>query len=54
VYRVLRPNRHLYLFCDPTTMFVAKPEAEAAGFEFWKPIIWDKKRIGMGYQIAAD
>ncbi len=42
VYRVLRKNTHFYLYCDPETMFVAKPMAEAAGFKFWKPIIWDK------------
>jgi DNA modification methylase len=41
-YRVLRKDSHFYLFCDPETMFVAKPLAEAAGFKFWKPIIWDK------------
>jgi DNA modification methylase len=42
VYRVLRRNTHFYLFCDPETMFVAKPLAENAGFKFWKPLIWDK------------
>jgi DNA modification methylase len=42
VYRVLRRNTHFYLFCDPETMFVAKPIAEQAGFKFWKPLIWDK------------
>src|SRR5438067_11289376 len=42
VYRVLRRDRHFYLYCDPETMFVAKPLAEAAGFKFWKPLIWDK------------
>ncbi|HEX2687863.1 MAG TPA: DNA methyltransferase [Kofleriaceae bacterium] len=42
VYRVLRRNTHFYLFCDPETMFVAKPLAEVAGFKFWKPLIWDK------------
>jgi DNA modification methylase len=42
VYRVLRRNTHFYLYCDPETMFVAKPLAEQAGFKFWKPIIWDK------------
>jgi DNA modification methylase len=42
VYRVLRKDTHFYLFCDPETMFVAKPLAEAAGFKFWKPLIWDK------------
>jgi site-specific DNA-methyltransferase (adenine-specific) len=53
VYRVLRRDAHFYLFCDPETMFVAKPCVEAAGFKFWKPIIWDKRRIGMGYHYRA-
>ena len=53
VYRVLRKNTHFYLFCDAETMFVAKPIAEAVGFRFWKPIVWDKKRIGMGYHYRA-
>jgi site-specific DNA-methyltransferase (adenine-specific) len=53
VYRVLARNSHMYMFCDAETMFVAKPIAEAAGFKFWKPIIWDKKRIGMGYHYRA-
>lgn len=52
-YRVLRPDTHLYLFCDAETMFVAKPEAERAGFRFWKPLVWDKKTIGMGYHYRA-
>jgi DNA modification methylase len=42
VYRVLKKDTHFYLYCDPETMFVAKPMAEEAGFKFWKPIIWDK------------
>ncbi len=53
VWRVLRRDTHFYLFCDPETMFVAKPLAEAAGFRFWKPIIWDKRKIGMGYHYRA-
>ena len=52
-FRVLKRNAHLYMFCDAETMFVAKPIAEAAGFKFWKPIIWDKKKIGMGYHYRA-
>jgi site-specific DNA-methyltransferase (adenine-specific) len=39
LYRVLRRDTHLYLFCDQETMFVAKPIAEAAGFKFWKPLV---------------
>jgi site-specific DNA-methyltransferase (adenine-specific) len=53
IYRVLRKHAHFYLFCDPETMFVAKPIAEAAGFKFWKPLIWDKRKIGMGYHYRA-
>ena len=34
-------------------MFVAKPEAERAGFRFWKPLVWDKRTIGMGYHYRA-
>lgn len=53
LYRTMRRNAHLYLFCDAETMFVAKPVAEAAGFKFWKPLIWDKRTLGMGYHYRA-
>lgn len=53
IYRVLRRDSHFYLFCDPETAFIAKPIAEAAGFKFWKPLIWDKQVIGMGYHYRA-
>jgi DNA modification methylase len=53
VYRVLRKNSHFYLYCDPETMFVAKPLAEAAGFKFWKPLIWDKC-LGPDTLVATD
>jgi site-specific DNA-methyltransferase (adenine-specific) len=53
VWRVLKKNTHFYLFCDAETMFVAKPIAEQVGFKFWKPIVWDKKKIGMGYHYRA-
>lgn len=53
IYRVLKKNTHFYLYCDPETMFFAKPVAEAAGFKFWKQIIWDKVSIGMGYHYRA-
>ena len=52
-YRVLKKHAHLYVFCDSETMFVAKPLGEAAGFKFWKPLIWDKRTIGMGYHYRA-
>lgn len=53
VWRVLKKNSHFYLFCDSETAFIAKPLAEAVGFKFWKPLIWDKKKIGMGYHYRA-
>jgi site-specific DNA-methyltransferase (adenine-specific) len=53
IHRVLRRDTHFYLFCDPETMFVVKPEAESVGFRFWKPLVWDKRTIGMGYHYRA-
>lgn len=53
VFRVMKKNSHFYLFCDQETAFIVKPLAEKAGFKFWKPIIWDKVRIGMGYHYRA-
>ncbi len=52
-HRVLKKNAHLYLFCDPETAFIAKPIAENAGFKFWKPLVWDKRSIGMGYHYRS-
>jgi site-specific DNA-methyltransferase (adenine-specific) len=53
VYRVLKKHSHFYLFCDAETAFIAKPVAESCGFKFWKPLIWDKQRIGMGYHYRC-
>lgn len=53
IYRVMKKGSHFYLFCDAETMFIAKPAAEKAGFKFWKPLIWDKRKIGMGYHYRA-
>lgn len=53
LYRVLKKNSHFYLFCDQETAFIAKPEAEKVGFKFWKPLVWDKKKIGMGYHYRS-
>ncbi|ENP8415201.1 DNA-methyltransferase [Vibrio alginolyticus] len=53
IYRILKKNSHFYLFCDQETAFEIKPIAEKVGFKFWKPIVWDKKKIGMGYHYRA-
>lgn len=52
-YRALKRDAHFYLMCDQETMFVVKPIGEAAGFTFWKPLVWDKTTIGMGYHYRA-
>jgi site-specific DNA-methyltransferase (adenine-specific) len=52
-YRVLKKNAHFYLFCDQETMFYVKPIAEECGFKFWKPLIWRKDTIGMGYHYRS-
>ena len=53
-FRVLRRNTHFYLFCDAETMFIAKPEAERAGFRFWKPWCGTRHDLRMGYHYRAD
>jgi site-specific DNA-methyltransferase (adenine-specific) len=53
LYRVMKRGSHVYLFSDQETMFVAKPLGEAAGFKFWKAIVWDKCAMGMGYHYRA-
>lgn len=53
LYRVMRDDTHLYVMCDQETMFLIKPLGEAAGFRFWKPLVWDKVSIGMGYHYRA-
>ena len=53
IYRVLKKNSHFYMNCDQETMFVAKPIGEDVGFKFWKALIWDKQKIGMGYHYRA-
>jgi site-specific DNA-methyltransferase (adenine-specific) len=52
-WRVLKRDTHFYFHCDAETMFVAKPMAEAAGFKFWKPLVFDKITIGMGYHYRC-
>jgi site-specific DNA-methyltransferase (adenine-specific) len=53
IHRVLKRHAHFYLYCDPETAFVAKPIGEQVGFKFWKPLVWDKRQIGMGYHYRA-
>lgn len=51
--RVLKKNGHLYVFSDQETMFAVKPMGEATGLKFWKPLVWNKGKIGTGYHYRA-
>lgn len=61
MYRVLRKDRHLYFYCDEKTADIAKPIGQAAGFKFWKSLVWvkvgSKNRCkidpGMGYHYRS-
>lgn len=53
LYRVMKQNSHLYLFCDWETSLVAEKCGREAGLKLWKPIVWDKCHIGMGYHYRA-
>lgn len=68
LHRVLAPNAHLYVLCDQETAFdVIKPAGIAAGFTWWKALVWEKTRetaregdedgagpsAGMGYHYRA-
>jgi len=53
VYRVMKPNTHAYVFTNVDTMLDVIPIAKDAGFRFWKPLIWDKVAIGMGYHYRS-
>ena len=53
VRRVLKKDAQFYLFCDPETAFFAAPLAQQCGFKFWKPLVWDKRKVGMGYHYRA-
>ena len=45
----LKPDRHLYMFCDDETSDIAVAAGKRAGLTYWKRIVWDKGRLGMGY-----
>lgn len=58
VYRVLRPDRHFYLFCDEVTGDVIKQQQGvggarlpngarrcSCGFSYWKEILWAKTTL---------
>lgn len=53
MYRVLRMNRHCYVFCDFEMLQWLVHCATGAGFYVHKPLVWDKQHFGMGYHYRA-
>lgn len=54
-YKALAKNAHLYVMsaADHDQIDVMVRAGRAAGFKFWKSIVWDKGRVGMGYHWRA-
>lgn len=53
MHDVLKPNSHAYVFTDFQTLYPMIQAAEAAGFRVWKPLVWDKVALGMGYHYRC-
>lgn len=58
-YRVLKDDTHIYIYCDQETMHVLHEIVHEdtvslrAPFHWWKFLVWDKARTGMGYHYRA-
>lgn len=50
-HRVLKKDRHAFIMCDGQTLKWVLGYAEEAGFSYFKPLIWDKVSLGMGYHF---
>ncbi len=52
-YRVLKRDRHAFIMCDGQTLKNVLGYVEEAGFNYYKPIVWDKVNQGMGYHLRS-
>ena len=50
-FRVLKRDTHLFMMCDGQTLKWVLDYAEKSGFNYTKPLVWDKMSIGMGYHF---
>jgi site-specific DNA-methyltransferase (adenine-specific) len=51
MFRVLKKDRHAFIMCDGQTLKWVLGYAEEAGFNYYKPLVWDKVSLGMGYHL---
>lgn len=52
-HRLLKNNCHCYLMSDGQTLKSILGYSEEAGFDNYKPIVWDKVNQGMGYHYRC-
>ena len=52
-WRVLKNNSHLYMFCDETSNHIWAANESLGRFKWWKRLVWDKVKMGMGYHYRA-
>lgn len=50
-HRVLKKDTHMFMMCDGQTLKWVLGYAEEAGFNYVKPLVWDKVSLGMGYHL---
>jgi site-specific DNA-methyltransferase (adenine-specific) len=53
IYRVLKKDRHAFVMCDGQTLKYVLAYVERAGFNYFKPIVWDKVKPGLGYHLRS-
>lgn len=53
LYRVLKKDKHCLIMCDGQTLKWVLGYAEEAGFNYCKPLVWDKVYQGMGYHFRS-
>jgi site-specific DNA-methyltransferase (adenine-specific) len=51
LFRVLKKDRHAFIMCDGQTLKYVLQNVEESGFNYYKPLIWDKVNLGMGYHF---
>ena len=50
-FRILKQNNHACIMCDGQTLKWVLGYAEESGFNYYKPLVWDKVSQGMGYHF---
>lgn len=52
-FRVLKDGRFAFVMCDWQVLASVYRIADSQCWQYWKPLIWDKMTLGMGYHFRA-